>query len=673
MFRTDRAGLVHIALALFAIALVGRAAQVQLWQGAMWAARAQRQQFGASPSVAPRGPILDATETVLVESREAVQFSVAPREVRDRVALGRALTRAGVPAGWVARATDPREKWVVIPGDYPAADALPAMAIAGVHSQRTVDREPVGSEGMRRLLGRVAVSGGKTDGMELALDSVLRGDSGRQTYLRDARGGEFESPAAAGTPARAGNTVVLTLNHTLQEICERALGDAVDRLAASGGDIVVVDPHDGAILAMASRRRDPKSTALTALTEPFEPGSTVKPFIAAALLTLGRAKPSDVIDTHNGTFVLNGRTLHDEHKFPQLTLRDVIKYSSNIGISQFAERLSRGEEYQALRDVGFGMPTGLPYPAEASGTLQAPTDWSVQSPASLAIGYEVSVTPVQLAMAYASIANGGLLLEPALVREIRQSDGTVVYRHARRVVRRDMPERVADSVRAMLVGAVEAGTAVQADLSTFDVAGKTGTARRTVNKKYSAHAYTASFVGLFPARDPQYVILVTLDNPNGDYFGGKTAAPVSKTVLEAAIAARDAALDRTVLASRDHPARGAAAVDVAPPVGATAGATAGATVAAVTAPETSAADVAPAAPAPAVTLRVPLGPAPNETTTAGARPVPDVAKLPLRGAVRALHEAGFRVTLVGGPAGHTWPAAGSMVAQGTTVRLAGAP
>jgi cell division protein FtsI (penicillin-binding protein 3) len=651
MMRTDRVGLVHVALLLFAIALIGRAAQVQLWQGRMWAAKAQRQQFGAAPSTAPRGPILDATEAVLVESRDAVQLSVAPREVKDRPALSRALVHAGVPATWVARATDPREKWVVIPGDYPAADAGPLTTIAGVHAQMTVDREPVGSEGMRRLLGRVGINGGKTDGMELALDSVLRGDAGRQTYLRDARGSEFESPAAAGTPSRAGNTVVLTLNHALQEICERALGDAVARLSASGGDIVVADPQDGSILAMASARRDPKSTALTALTEPFEPGSTVKPFIAAALLTLGRATPGDVIDTHDGVFVLNGRTLHDEHKFPRLTLRDVIKYSSNIGIAQFAERLSAGEEYQALRDVGFGAPTGLPYPAEAYGTLPLPTDWSVQSPASLAIGYEMNVTPVQLVMAYASIANGGWLLEPALVREIRQPDGTVIYKHTRRVVRRDMPQAVADTVRSMLVGAVEAGTAVQADLSTFDVAGKTGTARRTAGKHYAAHAYTATFVGLFPARDPQYVILVTLDNPTGDYFGGKTAAPVSKTVLEAAIAARDAALDRTVLTSRDHLVH----VTTPTPI--------------VESGET----VMPAAPT-VVTLRVPLAPMARETTVnAPGHLIPDVSRLSLRLAVRTLEDSGFHVALIAGQPGRTWPAAGTVATPGTTVRLAGTP
>jgi cell division protein FtsI (penicillin-binding protein 3) len=549
-----------------------------------------------------------------------------------------------VPAPWIARATDRVEAWVVIPGRYPAADAGPAMAIAGVHTDASIDREPLGSDGMRRLVGRVGNGGIGADGLELALDSVLRGDAGQQTYTQDARGVRFESPVAPTRATRTGNTVVLTVNHALQEICDEALADAVTRLGASGGDIVVVDPHEGSVLALASNRRDLKSTVATALTEPFEPGSTVKPFIAAALLSLGRARPGDVVDTHNGLWIFNGRRIEDEHKFPSMSLRDVIKYSSNIGITQFVGRLTPGEEYQALRDAGFGMPTGVPYP-EASGTLRPPLEWSNDSRASLAFGYEIAVTPLQLAMAYASIANGGELLEPALIREVRRPDGTVLYRQHRRVVRRVMPVAVADTVRAMLSGVVEGGTGMEANLSTFDVAGKTGTAYRASHGHYLADAYTASFVGLFPARAPQYVIVVKLDNPHGVHFGGKAAAPVSKVVLQAAIAAEGAALDRTVLATRGE-------------------------VTAVS--ETAAADVAPPVPDSTVTLRVPLAPAAPET--AGApRPVPDVAGLPLRVAVRTLHHAGFRVMLGDGPAGHTTPTAGTVAAPGTLVRVAGAP
>ena len=214
-----------------------------------------------------------------------------------------------------------------------------------------------------------------------------------------------------------------------------------------------------------------------------------------------------------------------------------------------AQRLSPREQYELLRDAGFGAPTGTTYPSESPGRLAPPSQWSQQTSASLAMGYEVLVTPLQLAAAYAAIANGGELLQPALVREVRDPDGRVVYRHERRVVRRMMSPATAHTLRQLLKGVTESGTAVGASLATFEVAGKTGTAKVARNRHYVKGEYMASFVGMFPADAPQIVILVKLDSPKKSIYGGKAAAPVSKTVLEAAIAARDAALDRGSLAS----------------------------------------------------------------------------------------------------------------------------
>ena len=333
-----------------------------------------------------------------------------------------------------------------------------------------------------------------------------------------------------------------------------------------------------------------------------------------------------------------------------MSLADVIRWSSNVGIVKFAERLQPAQQYELLRDLGFGAPTGVPYPSEAAGTLRMPQSWTKMSPASLAMGYEVAVTPLQLAVAYASIANGGELIEPSLVREIRDPDGEVRYRHTKRVARRVMSPAVARTIRTMLVDVVEHGTAVQADLSTFAVAGKSGTARRTRNGRYSAGHYTATFVGLFPANEPQYVILVKLDDPSGAYYGGATAAPVTKIVLEAAIAARDAALDRGALAAR--PARGP--TPVAHDSGTIERPTREADTGAVSSiPYVFALDAPASSP-------VPRG---------AARPVPDVRGLPLRDAVRMLHDSGFHVRLGRGPEGETRPAPGTLARPGDTVRL----
>jgi cell division protein FtsI (penicillin-binding protein 3) len=646
MVRLSRIGLIHFALALFAVALLVRAGQVQLWEGRAWAARAARQHATAADVPAPRGQIRDASGNLLAESRELVQLSVAPKEVRDQSRLRRALLHAGVPVPWVSRALDRRRAWVTLPGRYLPTDAASATALRGVYGQAVSERVYAVSEGLRPVVGRVGEQGA-VDGIELALDSLLTGSVGKQTVLRDARGRRFESPTAPGVAPRPGHSVTLTLNRELQEICERALADAVQGMSADGGDIVVLDPHGGEILALASRRAGGRVSASTALTEPFEPGSTLKPFIAAALLGRGRAKPQEVIETYDGTYTIEGRTITDIHKAPRLSLADVILFSSNIGIVRFAERLTPREEFETLRDLGFGTPTGVLHPSEASGTLREPRSWSKQSPASLAMGYEIAVTPLQLATAYASIANGGELIAPALVKEIRDPDGAVRFRHQPRVVRRVMSPEVASSVRQMLAGVVERGTAEAADLTTFAVAGKSGTARRVeLGRGYVAGEYTATFVGLFPADEPQYVILVKLDNPAGKYYGGQTAAPVTKVVLQAALAARDAALDRGALAGRQiRVAAESAAASIAP-------------------------EAAPAERAGTVPYVVDLGArAPTRAPQRSARPVPDVRGMPLRKAVRALHDAGFRVQLVGGEAGAVVPSVGTLVAPGSLVKL----
>src|SRR5688500_12523231 len=553
MVRLSRVGIIYLSLLLFGGALVARAAQVQLWQGSLWAERAEKQHFKAARVPAPRGSILDRAGVHLAQSRELVRLQVAPAEVRDRAALGRALTQLGVERGWVQRATDRRRKWVTLPGKYLPVAAAPVVAMRGVYSEPVIERVYPRSEGTRRIVGRVGADGVAVDGIELMLDTLLRGVAGATTMMREASGRAVGWGAPMGTSARMGHSVTLTLNYELQSIADRALADAVSRMGASGGDIVILDPHEGSILALASKRADPRSTAATALTEPFEPGSTLKPFIAAALIERGLATPDEIVETGNGTYETHGRTITDIHREPRMSLADVIRWSSNVGIVKFAERLKPADQYELLRDLGFGAPTGVPYPSEAAGTLRMPQSWTRMSPASLAMGYEIAVTPLQLAVAYASIANGGDLIEPSLVREIRDSEGRVRYRHTKRVARRVMSPEVARTIRTMLVDVVEHGTAVQADLSTFAVAGKSGTARRTQKGRYSAGHYTATFVGLFPANEPQYVILVKLADPSGAYYGGATAAPVTKIVLEAAIAARDAALDRSALAAR--PAR----------------------------------------------------------------------------------------------------------------------
>jgi cell division protein FtsI (penicillin-binding protein 3) len=225
--RFDRPAVVHGALVLFAGAIVAKAAQVQLFQADRWRAGAARQQVSDASLPAPRGAVTDAAGRVLVESRELVRLRVAPREVRERGRLRGLLLASGVPKPWAVRATDSTRRWVEIPGDWLPSEVAAVTATRGVHPVPVMQRVLSASEPVRRIVGRVGPDGAPVDGVELALDTLLRGTQGTRQLLRDARGARFESPAVASVAARPGHTVALTLNYALQDICERALADAV--------------------------------------------------------------------------------------------------------------------------------------------------------------------------------------------------------------------------------------------------------------------------------------------------------------------------------------------------------------------------------------------------------------------------------------------------------------
>lgn len=655
MPRRTRILLIHLSLVLFAAALLARAAQVQVWQHAQWAARANRQHFIVAELPARRGNIYDVRGVPLAMSREMVRLAVAPRELSRPNAVVRELRRLSVAPSWIERATDRRRAWVALPGRYLPGATSALTAMRGVYADPVIDRVYTGRDATRRVVGWLDASGRPVGGIELAFDSLLRGRPGFTREARDARGRRFDSPADRDVEPIPGAAVTLTINEELQEISARALDKALASTGADGGDIVILDPRDGEIRAMASVRQGEPTFGSPIVNEPFEPGSTLKPLFAASLLTHARARPEDRVDTENGVYTVAGRTIHDLHRARELSLAEVLRWSSNIGIVKFVSRLSPREEFETLRDFGFGMPTGVPFPAESPGTLRPPAEWSRQSAASLAMGYEVAVTPLQLAVAYGAIANGGELLEPAIVREVRASDGRTLFRHTRRVVRRVMTPEVAAAVRAMMVGVVEGGTAREAALANFPLAGKSGTARRAEGGRgYEAGAYTASFVGLFPAEEPQYVILVKLDRPQVAIYGGEVAAPVSKIVLEAAIAARDAALDRRALAARDGQVRvvDSAAAQIA------AGRAEG---------DRAAGDSAPIVLALTARDRGARGQTEPRVST-----VPDVRGRSLREAVHLLHAAGLEVELAGfEPVSGTSPAAGATVQRGTVVRLIG--
>jgi cell division protein FtsI (penicillin-binding protein 3) len=316
--------------------------------------------------------------------------------------------------------------------------------------------------------------------------------------------------------------------------------EAIESTGSKGGDLLVTDPRTGEVLAMVSMR-DGVAAHVGSINAPYEPGSTLKPFTVAALLREGRASLDDSVDTGNGTWTVQGRTIRDVSTVGIASLRHVLQVSSNVGIAMVAQRLRPDEQYEGLRDFGFGVPTGILLPGEAAGTLRRPSEWSGQSAASLAIGYEIAVTPIQMAMAYGALANGGVLMQPLLVKELRDATGASVERFEARTIRRIIsPEEAHQITEAQ----------ARARLASFAVAGKSGTSRAYAkNGGYEDGAYFSSFVGFFPADNPQLVVFVKLERPQGTYYGGATAAPVTRATMEAILAARESPLDPAALSA----------------------------------------------------------------------------------------------------------------------------
>jgi cell division protein FtsI (penicillin-binding protein 3) len=651
---TARITLIEVMLGLGLLVVLLRAGQLQLVEGGKWRAEAEQARQERRILEARRGGIYDRNGVPLAVTQEFFHVGIAPNELREPSADARAIARAlGMPLGEVQRDLRTR-KWVAYRGPFSGLQIQPLRELRGVHLDGEFARHAPSGSLANAVIGALKPDSARgASGIELALNDILTGTPGMAVLLKDRAGRRYDSPSRLQREPVAGRDVYLTLDAELQEIAERALDEAMSRYEADGGDIVILDPHTGELLALASRKDvDGKLVANrpTFFTDPFEPGSTAKLFTAGGLLARSRVKPEDAVPVTNGQLVIQvnskgvTRTITDAHKTNgNITLAEAIKISSNVAMAQFSERLSPAEQFESLRDFGFGSPTGVEFPSEARGSLRLPDQWDGYSKASIAMGYELQVTPVQLATAYAAIANDGILLTPTLVKEIRSPGGLVQYAHQPEPVRRAVSPTVAHTLRDYLRSVLEeGGTAEGARLSNYSLAGKTGTAVKVEGKRYSVGHYTASFAAIFPADDPQLVVVVKIDDPKGVHYGGETAAPLTRSMLEEALAARQSAIDRLRLVEQGPAEPGVAAGAPAP-------------VEQEEPPEQRAVVVLPVSskqPARSRTL------------------VPGVAGVSIRRAANALHRRGFRVAVYGkGAVTRTTPAAGDSAAVGSLVTV----
>lgn len=646
-----RISAVQFGFVLVILGILARAAQLQLIQGDRWAEQARRQRTERAILPARRGGLYDRNGMPLAVSQEFYHVGIAPNELTDARTAGRAIARhLGIPWSTLSQHFRSGKRWIYFHGPFSATQVQPLRRTDGVHLSRDFQRFYPSRTLARPIIGGLSSERSTgAAGLELALDSILTGQPGEAVLLKDRAGRRYDSPARLVRDPVAGNDVILTIDAELQEIAERGLDEALTTMRAEGGDVVFLDPISGELLALASRQAERSgfsSTRASTFTDPFEPGSTAKLFTAAALLMHQRVDSSDAVFGEGGVWRMpvtsSGRTraITDVHKTPgNLTLARAIQVSSNIGMAKFSLRLSPEEQFEMLRDFGFGTPTGAEFPSESRGRLARPDKWQpMYTRASLAMGYEFGVTPVQLAAAYGAIANDGLLLTPTLVREIRSPTGAVIYRHQPEPVRQVVTPGIATQLREYLKSAAsEGGTGEDAQLVNYTLLGKTGTAVRFERGRYVEGEYTASFAALFPADDPQLVVIVKIDNPKGKYYGGLTAAPVTRTMLQQALASRRVAIDRSRLTDS------------------------GSAI-----PQKSQ-TISNAAQIPRVVISWPYR---TVESSDPPRAVPAVTGHSTREAVLALHRQGFRVNLRGlGRVSRTTPPGGEVAPHGSTVTV----
>jgi cell division protein FtsI (penicillin-binding protein 3) len=532
-----RLGLLVAALAFTHLVVVWRLADLQLVRAGDLRERADRQQQRSVRLEPIRGPIVDRNGNDLALSVDGFSVYADPSDIRNPAAAARSLAKA-----LDLREAELRQKlsapryfvWVKRKVSDAEKARVESLRIAGIgflkESRRFYPKRTLAAH----VIGSVGMDDEGQSGLEFAYDRQVRGEPGLATILKNGHGQGFHMQV--DQEPTGGASLVLTLDEVLQHLAERELESALRQSRAISGSVVLLDPTSGAILALANaptfdpnrpRRYPADAWRNRAVTDAYEPGSTFKMFTAAAALEAGVSRPDEWIFCENGSLRVAKRVVRDHKPFGALTLTRVLEESSNVGIMKVGLRLPSQRLHESARRFGFGERTGIELPGESRGLVRRPAQWSGLTQAMMSMGQEVGVTPVQLAMAAASIANGGYLRRPYVVDRVIARDGKTMSATLPDPGRRVISDELAATLRRMLEGVVVRGTGTKAAIPGYRAAGKTGTAQKIgPDGRYSARDFVASFVGWAPAHDPALLILVVIDSPRGAYHGGDVAAPV---------------------------------------------------------------------------------------------------------------------------------------------------
>jgi cell division protein FtsI (penicillin-binding protein 3) len=546
--------LLGVAL-LLSLGLFGRALDLQWRHKEFFKVQGDARHLRVMAIPAPRGRILDRHGEVLAVSTPVRSIWMTPRDLlgeRHRWAdLARLLDmRAADLADLVTERVSREFVYLKRHVEPALADKIVGLGLAGVHLQPEYRRYYPAGEVTAHVLGLTNVDDAGQEGTELLFDAELKGTAGSKRVIRDRLGRAVEDVERIAAP-RPGGDLVLAIDGRIQNWAYRALKRSVEQHQARAGTVVVLDPLTGELLAMVNRPSyNPNSRAQRygphyrnrAVTDVFEPGSTIKPFTVAAALIAGQFRPDTPLDTTPGLLRVGRHVVRDLRNYGVISPATVIVKSSNVGASKLALGIPPSSLWALLSGVGFGAATGSGFPGESMGNLSHYDGWGDIHRATLSFGYGLSGTALQLARAYAVLANGGLLHRVSFVKGRETEVGS-----------RIVPKRVANVVLRMMEGVVaDGGTGHRAAVSGYRVAGKTGTVRKAAAGGYAKDRYLALFAGIAPASAPRLVVVVVIDEPRGDaYYGGEVAAPLFAEVMAGALRLLAVAPDDEALAGSE--------------------------------------------------------------------------------------------------------------------------
>lgn len=542
--RTGRdARRLYVTGGLLLVAMIGvtvRLFTLQVVRGEYYAEQARRQYESKVMLQAQRGAIYDRNGNLLATNIVATSFAVDPAHVEHPEKLAAAFADAfgGTSGDYLPKVTAENTSFVWIQRKVvgEAINRLKKIDDEGLIAiSEPLRRFEYGRAGAQ-VIGCTNLDNNGLSGVELFYDESLCGEDGFVVMQRDARGIRRPDADLPHVEPQHGESLQLTIDINVQSIVEDELARGAELAQAMSGTAIALDPNTGEIRAMANwpsfdpnnlSDADPATVRTHAITDTYEPGSTMKAITAAAALEEGAIVPDDMIDGEGGEFRLeDGHVIRDDHSLGLVSFSDAFRWSSNVIFAKVADRIDHARFYKYVRDFGFGISTGIDLPGEVQGEVKKPEEFRDGTHMFMAYGYQLAVTPLQLAVAYAAIANGGRVLRPHIVKRRLDAAGETIEEIEPQEIRRVISERTAATLRSFLADVVDSGTGRAARLRGIRVAGKTGTAQQLFEGSYSREKYNASFVGFFPAEKPELVLLVLLNQPRNGYYGGQVAAPI---------------------------------------------------------------------------------------------------------------------------------------------------